>query len=464
MTTKRTDVPAAATAASRPRPVKPPALCCHKRTGRAFVTIDGHQHYLGTYGTSEAARSYGALIAERFGLMPPTIAQEAARDPGRTVSDLVAAYALHVADYFKNGHPSQIAHETLVLRHLDHLHGRLLLRPWDPRSPTRPEDHFGPMHLEAWRDLIVTHRVVRDAEGEPFRLEPRPEPLARKTANDWLRRVRVAFRWGVARELVSPSLWTALEAVASLRKNRSIARESRKVRAVPLHHIRAVLPHLSPALAAVLRVQVSIGARPGEVLGMRVADVDRQGVVVDGKPEWIFRPAAHKGDWRDDVHPGYPLLEADRAILEPFLVGKGPDDYVFSPRDSEAYRNALRRQARKLKVWRAHAPERRRARYAQRQAERCRAQGRPRILRAPTLHYSVDVYRRALERACDAAGVPRFSPHRVRHTVATRIRAAAGVDAAAQALGHKGLDAIHIYAEASIETVVRARRAVPAVS
>ena len=56
--------------------------------------------------------------------------------------------------------------------------------------------------------------------------------------------------------------------------------------------------------------------------------------------------------------------------------------------------------------------------------------------RPPAERYTTAGSRRALERACEAAGVPPFSPHRVRHLAATRVRAALGVDAARALLGH----------------------------
>ena len=40
-----------------------PAYCKHKRTGRAFVTIDGHQRTLpGDYGSEESRAAYDRLV------------------------------------------------------------------------------------------------------------------------------------------------------------------------------------------------------------------------------------------------------------------------------------------------------------------------------------------------------------------------------------------------------------------
>jgi integrase len=45
-------------------------------------------------------------------------------------------------------------------------------------------------------------------------------------------------------------------------------------------------------------------------------------------------------------------------------------------------------------------------------------------------------YQRAIERACKQAGVPVWSPHRLRHAAGTRIYLQAGLEDARVALGH----------------------------
>jgi integrase len=59
-------------------------------------------------------------------------------------------------------------------------------------------------------------------------------------------------------------------------------------------------------------------------------------------------------------------------------------------------------------------------------------------------------YRRAISRACALAGVPEWHPHQLRHTAATELRRAYGVEATRIVLGHASLDATEIYAEADV--------------
>ena len=55
--------------------------------------------------------------------------------------------------------------------------------------------------------------------------------------------------------------------------------------------------------------------------------------------------------------------------------------------------------------------------------------------------------RRAISRGCAAAGVPAWSPHRLRHSAATNIRKDFGLEAAQLMLGHARADVTQIYAE-----------------
>jgi hypothetical protein len=67
--------------------------------------------------------------------------------------------------------------------------------------------------------------------------------------------------------------------------------------------------------------------------------------------------------------------------------------------------------------------------------------------RAPRDLYSVVSYPRAIHRACDLAKIERWSPNRLRHTAATRVRREMGIDAARALLGHSDADTTTIYAE-----------------
>ena len=61
--------------------------------------------------------------------------------------------------------------------------------------------------------------------------------------------------------------------------------------------------------------------------------------------------------------------------------------------------------------------------------------------------YSDGAYGRAVERACDDARVPRWTPNQLRHNAATFIRKEYGLEAAQVMLGHSKADVTQVYAE-----------------
>jgi integrase len=67
--------------------------------------------------------------------------------------------------------------------------------------------------------------------------------------------------------------------------------------------------------------------------------------------------------------------------------------------------------------------------------------------RRPGLRYDTDGYRRAIARACEAAGVPGWHPHQLRHDAATRLRREFGLDTARAVLGHSSTAVTEVYAE-----------------
>ena len=46
------------------KPGKVPSYCRHKHSGQAVVRINGRDHYLGEYGSSDSHERYQRLIAE----------------------------------------------------------------------------------------------------------------------------------------------------------------------------------------------------------------------------------------------------------------------------------------------------------------------------------------------------------------------------------------------------------------
>ena len=68
--------------------------------------------------------------------------------------------------------------------------------------------------------------------------------------------------------------------------------------------------------------------------------------------------------------------------------------------------------------------------------------------------YTTRTYCRAIREACKTAGIPHWSPHRLRHTRATYLRKKYGLEAAKVVLGEKTLVATQVYAEQDMEKAI----------
>ncbi|MFN5798550.1 MAG: recombinase XerD, partial [Planctomyces sp.] len=90
-------------------------------------------------------------------------------------------------------------------------------------------------------------------------------------------------------ELILPSVYESCRSVTGLRWGRSAARESAPVKPVDLQHVEAVKPFLSRQLAAMVDLQLATGMRPGEVVIMRMTDID-----TSTPDAWQYRPHTHK--------------------------------------------------------------------------------------------------------------------------------------------------------------------------
>jgi integrase len=224
--------------------------------------------------------------------------------------------------------------------------------------------------------------------------------MARSTINKLTYKLVGIYKWAVRREWVPGDVLGRLQSAGGLRKGRSAAREPRKVRPVPVALVGATLPELSPTLQVMVRLQLYGGMRPGEVCGLCPCEVDRSRV------PWRYCPASWKTEHHHEVEAGDEgsrevfFGPRSRALLGPLLdAAADPDAPLFlTPR------------------------------------------GRP---------YDNNTYRPAIRRACDRAGVERWSPNRLRHTQATEIRAKYGAEAAQMFLGHERLSTTELYAERS---------------
>ena len=268
--------------------------------------------------------------------------------------------------------------------------------------------------------------------------------LSRGVINKRVGQIKRAFKWAVAEELVPPSLYHGLQAVAGLTFGRSKARETEPVRPVPDLHVAIVLPFVSPHVAAMIKLQRLSGMRAGEIVLMRPCDIDTSGDI------WIYEPFDHKGRWRGH-RKQVPLGPEAQKILQPFLA-RDPQAFLFSPQEAEAWRLEHRPPyhgcQRKTKVYPCELKRRQKLKETRRKQRKPKRPKRDR--------YDTNSYRRAIEYGLKKAkkvgfAVPHWHPHQLRHNRGTEVRKKYGIEAAQVALGHARADMTEVYAEKNLE-------------
>ena len=381
-----------------------PTYRLHKPSGQAVVTLCGRDFYLGEFGTDESCAEYERVTAEWL-----LNGRRLPRAPGDietiSVAEVMVAFLEFAISYYRK-HGEETKEVTSI---------KEALRPLRRLYSATLAAGFGPRMLKTVREQMIE------------------SGLSRTTINNRIARVKRMFKWAVAEELVPSSVYHGLQAVSGLRRGRSKAPDPLPVESVPDGAFEATLPFLPPPVAAMAQLQYWTGMRPGEVIQMRTADVERDGKI------WIYTPRRHKTE-HHGIERHIPIGPRAQEVLRPWLR-LDTEASLFSPKEAEAARNAEKRRNRRSPM----TPS---------QAKRKPRKNRKR----PTGDaYTADSYRRAITHACDQAGVDRWSPNQLRHSAATRIRKEEGLEAARVVLGHQSAAVTEIYAELdkrSAETIM----------
>jgi integrase len=327
-----------------------------------------------------------------------------------------------------------LAHYWTMLKEDGHLpregaqsHPRALAFRWAVQPlrdlyPGTPAADFGPRALRKVRVTMIEQR------------------LSRSTINARINLIQRVFRWGASMELIPVDIHRALTTLEPIKCGQFPELDSRPVEPVPEADVVGVLPHLSRQVATMVQLQWLTAMRPGEVCAMRMGEIDRDGPKENGVQLWIYQPAHHKTAHHGRVRV-IPLGPRCQELLQPFL-GPDEDAYLFSPAEAEADRNSCRRLRRATPRWPSHE-----------RFQRQRKEGRPdRVLGEC---YDVHAYRRAIERGCGKAGIRPWTPNRLRHSAATRIRQTHGIEAARVLLGHVSASTTEIYAQLDRQQAIR---------
>jgi integrase len=407
---------------SRKKP-RIPSYCLHRATGQAYLKLAGRVTYLGLYGSEASRQAYASVLTDIMAGRPiqrPETRATATTPPipaAVTVGEVCRRYKLHARVYYlKNDQPTNEA--DLVAKACDRAAALFA---------DQPADRFGPLALKTVRDAMV-------GEG-----------LARSTVNGSISRIRRAFKWAAAEELIPATVSAALGTVAGLRAGRTTARETAPILPVDDAVVEATIPHLPEVVADMVRLQRLTGMRPGEVCALRPADVDRSGEV------WTYRPASHKTEHHGRERVVFIGPKAQGVLFR--YLARDAETHCFRPADSERKRRALMHAQRRTPIRCGNRPG-------------SNVSDRP--ARPPGDRYTVTSYRQAITRACKAAAAaaeavaaadgkdePDFkievwSPNQLRHTAATEVRAKFGLEAAQVTLGHSTARTSEIYAEKNL--------------
>jgi integrase len=405
-----------------------PKIRRHKGTGQAYVRLDKRDIYLGQYGTQASIDLYDQKIAEwlaggrklpRSEIQPTRAdrAEESRPVKPDLVKDIILAYLEKSAVYYRgpDGEPTpELKNVMDALAPVRKLYG------------DRPAVEFGPLALQS-----VQEDMIRSG-------------LARTTINARIHRIRRCFRWAVKVEKLTGDQIYRLESVDSLRAGRSEARESDKIEAVPREIVEKTLPKLNRVVAAMVKVQLLTGCRAGEVMVIRGCDL------FPGERGLEFQPPHHKTAWRGKKRV-IPIGPKAQAILKEFAKSD-PQAYVFDPLDVQADVEARRTGKRKRKPKRAQSHRYDRRAYRQAVVRACdRAFPHPTISKIPPSKRTVE-QRQELKLWRKKH---RWSPLQLRHTRATEVRAAYGLEGSQVLLGHAKADTTEIYAEKNLELARR---------
>jgi integrase len=346
-----------------------------KGTGYCRWWVDGQERtkQFGPWGSDECVRRYQQFQhawAAGTTLLP---------DAAASVADLVLAWLDYCErTYRKRGRVTSEYHcNRAAMKHLNRLCG------------AEPAADFTGRKLRAVREAMIA------------------ETWSRKTINDHCARIVRAFGWASTESLVPVAVHQSLALVETLAAGRrEEVAEAEPVEPVPTSAGLHPTKNRRAVLVAMIRVQLLTGMRPGELLGLTPADVDRS------RDPWRYEAVEYNKMLHKNLKRVVFFGPQAREVLAPLLAECAPDAKVF-----------------RFPPWRKKADW------------------------TPVSH---KIYRARIADACSAAGVPVWTPNQLRHNKATELMDAYESDAAVgAALGNSPEVARQVYAHRAGESVAR---------
>jgi integrase len=359
----------------------PPSLCHHKGTDRAYIKLDGRRHYLGKWGSRESQSAYKRFCREWLLTGQPPAANIGAIE----VTEIVCDYLEHAkVVYSRDGKPGS---EYLVVK--------AAMDRWNKLYGETSVLKFGPVAFKAVRQSWMD------------------EGRSRGTITHYLRHIRKAIAFAVENEKLPVDILTAIQSVASIRRNQYQSNPARKLGPVTDSVVERTLPYLPRQIRDMVQIQRLTGMRPGEVCIMRPCDISQSGKI------WHFEPQRHKTE-QHDIRRVVAIGKRAQAILRPYL-NRAVDSYCFSPAEAMEEIRAERTAARITPDNQGNQVGSNRKRSPKRKPRGC---------------YDSDSFRRRISEVCKANDIPKWSPNQLRKSFATEARKVGSLEHAQSALGH----------------------------
>ena len=369
-----------------------PGYCRHKATGQAYVNLGGKVVYLGSYGTEESKERYNRLKAEW--LLNRHSAAFKPASSGPVMADVCLAYLDHAEEYYAQS--TECANFKLAIRPVSELYGTL------------PAKDFGAIQYRAVRQWWLS---------DPNR--------SRSYVNKQMRRLLRILKWSVGAGMMPPDNYAVCKCVDPLKAGRTTAKEAEPVMPVDTKLVESTLKHMTQVVGDMVRFQMLVGCRPGEVVKIKPSMVDRAESV------WKIKLAEHKTAYRGKSRTLYVGPRA-QEVLRKYLL-RGADDYCFTPIESEQQRRQAATAACKTPP------------SCGNRVGTNRIGRKPR--KAPGKCFTTGTYARSVKQACLRAKLDHWHPNQLRHAAATAIRKQFGLEAAQVLPGHSSADVTQVYAE-----------------
>lgn len=373
--------------------IRVPRYCLHKSDGQAVCFVNRRTVYLGVYGSPESYRRHREVIAQLTG---QTMEQEPVvttdkREVPKSIGEVCLQFCrVKLPEYSKDEQRCQ----KLAIGILVDLFAEIAAKD------------FNPLDLRA-----VRQRMVEQGWSRSF-------------CNKQTARIKHIFSWAVGWNFVPVSVPDSLKHVESLSPGQTDAPESRPRSAISEERLTAVRNELNGRTRDLWDIMLLSGCRPGELLGLKMGQLDRSGEI------WKCELAQHKTSRKGKRR----VLFFNRSCQE--LMAKylkaDPDARLF-PLRVDSFSAAIRSACEV-------------------------AFGMPIELRKPGKDLSpaqrADVKRRAIAWRREHA----FSAHWLRHCVATRLTDEMGLEAAQRLLGHCSAAMTRHYSTAADRQAIEAAK------